>query len=491
MTWRGAWLDRVVPIAAVLLGTGLARADGQAISAWDGIAPGPSPVGFATSTLIDPTRVSSDGEPRQLLLSVWYPAEAGGTAMHFIDYARRYGAGPATDAELARHFREGFAPDVAVPLIERLMASPVLAQGGAPNRPGPYPLVLYAPGAGATLLTHVVTCEFLASYGFVVAGLAATGADGFGQTFDLEGQTAQQRDLALAVASLRQIAWVDSSRIALIGFSFGANAALLLGMRDPRIRALVSLDGAETFGNGTPMLRAAPDLSPLALGAALLRIEAWPDPHQDSTVVAALAASPQVIVRMPGADHHDFISRGVLLAVANQEQTVEARARYLLTLDLVRTFLDDRMSVPGAFQPERLVQRYALAAARVLRRPAHAPRITREQLVAWLGEPGGAGRVDSLQRRAGSTPILSAGTYQLVAARVAEQGRPDLAGDVLDLALRSFPRDGTLHAVRGNLWLETGDLRRAARAFETALTLDPTNLYALEGKAALAARSAR
>jgi Flp pilus assembly protein TadD len=96
--------------------------------------------------------------------------------------------------------------------------------------------------------------------------------------------------------------------------------------------------------------------------------------------------------------------------------------------------------------------------------------------------PGGTANIDSLQRLVGETPILSSGIYQLVASRLVESGRIGEAGPVLDLALRSYPRDPVLHAARGRAWLALGDRRRAAMAFSRALAIDPLNPYALEGR---------
>jgi len=476
---RTAALLALIPLGAVAL-------PAQTRSAWDSLTPGPYPVGFGVTQIPDPTRIGPHGQRRVVSLSVWYPASGGGTPMRFLDYARQYAAEAGSDSLLIERFRQGFAPEVPSLAVARLMASPVLARGGASRHATRRPLVLYAPGAGGSPLTHVITCEYLASYGYAVASLPATGADGFGQTFDLEGQTALERDLALALAALRDLDWIDTGRVSAIGFSFGANPALLLAMRDPGIRALVSLEGALTFRNATPILRASTDLSPLGTSAALLRLEAAPDPTQDSAIVDGLAASDQLIVRLPGADHHDVISRGVLLEVATQHLAPEARARYRLTLELTRRFLDSTFGDSVPLMADSLIVAFRAAKAQLSRRPARTGRITRDQLVGALIAAGGARRLDSLQRLAGRTPILSSGTYQLVASRLLDSGRKRDAGAVLDLALRSFPRDPNLHAARGMVYLALGDRNSAASSFARALAIDPLNLYALEGREQLA-----
>lgn len=462
---RFATVLALVPLGAAVL-------HAQTGSAWDSLTPGPHQVGFGVSQVPDPTRVDPNGQRRVVSLSVWYPASGRGTPRRFLDYARQYAAEPGSDSLLIERFRQGFAPEVPFSAVARLMDSPVLARGGAARDATRRPLVLYAPGAGGSPLTHVITCEYLASHGYAVAALPATGADGFGQTFDLEGQTALQRDLTLALAALRDLDWIDADRVALIGFSFGANAALLVAMRDPGIRALISLEGAITFRNATPILRASTDLAPLATSAALLRLEAAPDPTQDSTIVESLAASSQLIVRLPGAAHHDVISRAVLLEVATGRLSPEARARYRLTLEITRRFLDSTLGQSVPLMADSLVAAHPAAKAQVSRRPARTVRITRDGLVAGLIGPGGARRLDSLQRLAGRTPILSSGIYQLVASRLVDMGRAEAAGEVLDLALQSSPGDPNLHAARGNVYL--------------ALAIDPLNLYALEGREQLA-----
>lgn len=74
----------------------------------------------------------------------------------------------------------------------------------------------------------------------LVVALRGQGSSGFaaGQTFGLN----EWQDVKAAVETLRTQAFVDPTRIAVIGVGSGANAALLAASHDPSIRAIVLAD---------------------------------------------------------------------------------------------------------------------------------------------------------------------------------------------------------------------------------------------------------
>ena len=67
----------------------------------------------------------------------------------------------------------------------------------------------------------------------------------------------QAADLASAVSVVAARLPADTTVVGVVGYSFGARSALLLAMGNPRVRALVSLDGGIGTATGVESLRQA------------------------------------------------------------------------------------------------------------------------------------------------------------------------------------------------------------------------------------------
>jgi predicted dienelactone hydrolase len=192
-------------------------------------------------------------------LSVWYPA--------------------ASAASRARRAR--YRSSESATLRERLARA--LIRGDAleapPARPGPHPLLLYAPGWNCGPGENTVLAQDLASHGFVVAALDNLGADAPLDFSSAGAADATRRRLdeqarrgAAFVgrlldgifgqrgADLRErIGELDPHQVAMFGFSFGGAVAAETARRDSRIRAAANLDGwlfadAAEFGVPRPFL---------------------------------------------------------------------------------------------------------------------------------------------------------------------------------------------------------------------------------------------
>lgn len=77
-------------------------------------------------------------------------------------------------------------------------------------------------------------------------GTSAGGPFGFKQMNEVEFRKTDQ-DVAASVSDLRQRPGVDGSRIALVGASIGANAAVIRCTQDPNIKAVVALSPGRTY----------------------------------------------------------------------------------------------------------------------------------------------------------------------------------------------------------------------------------------------------
>jgi dienelactone hydrolase len=164
---------------------------------------------------------------------------------------------------------------VAAPVATTLLGAALHGSAGAAARPGAFPLVLVAQGNGQDAIDQVVLCEFLASRGYVVVTVPSPMRATPMTDHDEVGRFAERQATDLLGAIHLAAAagtGADTTRVGVVGHSFGARAALLVAMRNPRVRALVSLDGGIGTATAIDPFRRAPSFDPAAALPPLLHL---------------------------------------------------------------------------------------------------------------------------------------------------------------------------------------------------------------------------
>ena len=302
--------------------------------------PGDFAVGVAHHHWVDTERRDEvTAEPRELMLSVWYPASSdtrGPGASYFPDFDQMQ---PELAAKLGwpswavGHFR-GF----------RQRSMP-----GAQPLSGRFPLVLYSHGLNRNRFEAVFRMEQLASRGFVVVAVDHPyGADFVlfpgGRVQRFRDQRAPSNDLDQIEASrmVHVQRWVEDlrfvldqveilqqrgepvwesanlERIAAMGFSNGGTVAQVLAVGDARIDAVVNLDGTprgpavqHVFHVPSLMMHSDPpdasdeDLARWGITRAQLQA---PSRHlvERMTQIAGAAKAPAWVVHVRGSAHSNF-----------------------------------------------------------------------------------------------------------------------------------------------------------------------------------------
>jgi dienelactone hydrolase len=182
----------------------------------------PSPAGPQAVGRLDATLHDADG--RSLPVTVWYPST--GTAGRVV-----------ADGPLAA--------------------------------PAPAPVILYSPGWGGTRDQSSIQVENLASHGFVVVGCDDSSSDpandpDHGLSLELESDTALKESIERGDRHVRRQAnrilamlqglesghipvlagRLDLTHVGALGYSVGGPSSLQAGLLDPRIMAILNLDGA-------------------------------------------------------------------------------------------------------------------------------------------------------------------------------------------------------------------------------------------------------
>ncbi|MGW1177363.1 alpha/beta hydrolase family protein [Kitasatospora sp. NPDC002543] len=255
------------------------RGTGQQARAWLPRPTGPYPVGTTSLQLTDDRRDDpwKPGQPRRLMISLWYPTTRPATgddrAPYMLPAAAEHFGSAGSAAQSAHGFEPGRTDWAGIRTH---------ARAGAPGLPGgKRPVVLYSAGFGDPRTWGTGLVEDLASRGYTVvtvdhtydasevafpdgdlatsvlpALMARPGADmGALLRKTLQARVDDTRFVLDRLAGLRDderlpvglAASLDLDRIGMVGHSGGGSTALQTMHDDPRVKAGVNMDGQLHF----------------------------------------------------------------------------------------------------------------------------------------------------------------------------------------------------------------------------------------------------
>ena len=276
---------------------------------------GPFGVGLRVILQYDSSR-SFDNCSRPLQTLIWYPAadDGAGERMNYGDYMDLRVSDPAM-GELRKQVGVAGWYDAG---RNAARSDLMWAVRNAPSASGGFPVVIYAPSFSSTAWENADLCEYLASHGYLVLASPGMGVRRE-STHDLVGVEAQARDISFLIGYAATVPGADSTRVAVVGFSWGGLANVVAAARDTRIDALVALDGSLRYWPG--IVAQATDVRPENFTIPLMfffgqgTVESQeilekqsPVAHGPS-VLNAWVHGDLVGVHMPGMSHSQFNSR--------------------------------------------------------------------------------------------------------------------------------------------------------------------------------------
>ena len=473
--------------------------------------PGPYRVGLHVRQQYDRARVyqhprnpvtaqaTSGDRSRPLQTLIWYPAIGTGGALTYRDYVTTV----ATEEEFSRmpdqvRRATDALVEMRTPQVQRDLASPVRALRDAPERPGKFPVVIYAPSHSAYAIENADLCEYLASHGYIVIATPSLGPRSHTMTASLEGAEAQADDIGFLVGYAQTLAQADTSRIAVVGHSWGSLASVLAAARDDRIRALVTLDGslraAYDYVNGGP--RAAGYVTPERLGIPLLYMTRLQDEGAiGSELLARMRYADVYLATLDAASHMDFSSWSLRMApdaAFGKRTRAQSAQAYGAMARMVERFLDARLRNDA---PARRQLDDALAANRppagfvsfALRGAAGAPP-TLDTFLEQLGQQGFEHIAAIYDRLHAQNPDLALDPLQTHdwGMKLLREHRPADAMQVFRLGVKLYPeRFDFLYDGLGQAYEAAGERDAAIANYKQALALEPGQMHARERLGAL------
>lgn len=217
--------------------------------------PGPYAVGLKVVNQYDRSRTfgSTTGEngksligaagPRPIQTLIWYPASTSeGKRITVGNYA-----------QLSRSEIHFDRPDKSNAWVAKLTAYAdvaLLAKIDAPTANGRFPLVVYAPGQSSVAWDNADICEYLASHGYVVVSGPSLGKSTRDAGDNLDDIEAEATDISFLITYASTLVDVDSSKVAVAGWSWGGISNLFAASHDSRIKALIAFDGSMRYYPG-------------------------------------------------------------------------------------------------------------------------------------------------------------------------------------------------------------------------------------------------
>lgn len=334
----------------------------------------PYAAGFKSIHLEDTSRIYKPGTKegdrlhyRPVDLDLWYPASPSteGNPMLFKDLfqlheQRAMAYQDETDysgisEELILYFAAGFGMEASDG--KRLLRKQTSTYHRAPVAPGTFPLIVYMAGYNGMGWESYRLMEQLAENGFVVVSISSVGAYPGDMTNSLENTMEQVYDAEHALEFIQKTTEVpvDYSRKGLLGLSWGGMSGILLLDRHPDFKAMVSLDGTDTFYYGDTdqddaylsEIYEAGVLHPENTQAAFLHLEAG-DRLAEFTPMGEYCyykkiSSPVYYLRFLNSRHADFGS----MAWALETTPAEVQLYEKIMAVTLRFFQTEVSDIPG------------------------------------------------------------------------------------------------------------------------------------------------
>lgn len=292
-----------------------------------------------------------------MIISIWYPSQSITEALTLGDLIRMHPEeSNVQDSVLFTKFvapiKWMFGQEMNYETCMRLIDIPTRSYRDAKPMPGRFPLVI----ALSEPPTYFATFEFLASHGYVVAGLQCK--------FNTDSPppplhyTRYTDVMAELLNYMEQQDNVKKKSISVFGHGFGINPALYLAMRTPRIKRAINVDGG-FFGPRSNTTKSN-DYQPDRLTIPLLHMITTSQQKEDDVAQFKALTNPitRVIIRPVVFKHQDISVWGrlVTLGLRAKEEIAVVNNVYVELHRIMLDFLKDK-SQSNAF-PDLQIEKF-------------------------------------------------------------------------------------------------------------------------------------
>ena len=190
---------------------------------------------------------------RPIDIDLWYPAQASekdsvltfGQALGLLESRANYYTASTTGNGLTTNIAKSLCEGVKCSTPDKLLQQRSGTYKNEAEVKGRFPLILYMASFNGMAYENIALLEDLVRQGYIVASISSIGGWPGDMTMKRSDLMEQVHDATYALALLKKRPDVDSTRLGVIGYSWGGLAGAVLTSVQPDIDALVSLDGSE------------------------------------------------------------------------------------------------------------------------------------------------------------------------------------------------------------------------------------------------------
>lgn len=299
-----------------------------------------------------PEHKTSEG--RKLPMHIWYPTSDKSKLLpyaHFVNLMTAQteeGFKKDSDALAKKIFayqvdqlkgEDGFT----MAQLDTLLALKTNASLNANPIQQKFPLVIFPNGASPAYQS--VLCEYLASYGFVVAAVALKGEFSHVRGTSVKGLETAVIDLQFTLGRLLKLPYVNKQEVALIGNAMASSICASLASRNKKIKALISLEGGLLSQFEQNILNETNFYEPQRITLPLLAIYA-PHPSISPEQIYHLNYSERYFAHFPEMSEFHFLNFGLFEAYVPNiigEPRGDVKKGYKAAAELVLAFLDAKL----------------------------------------------------------------------------------------------------------------------------------------------------
>ncbi len=257
---------------------------------------------------------------RQFQINVWYPAQVGsGSSMKYRDYVHLRGRQTDfTDTEENRLFGEelfavqtdelGDDSTFTDENLQTLLDLDVLALREAKHLNEKFPVVVYPNGGSPAFQS--ITCEFLASHGYVIVAFVAKGRFSSGLEVSGVGLEAAVDDMEFVLGKISGLPNVNMGEVSLMANAISSSVCASTVARNEKIMALISLEGGLPSAFEQRLLNESLFYRPENLKAPILFIYA-PHPSIDPKYTYHLKYADRYYAHFPNMSEYVMLNYGM------------------------------------------------------------------------------------------------------------------------------------------------------------------------------------
>jgi hypothetical protein len=474
------------------------------------LKPGPQTVGFSVEHHYDYSRTfrkkedSPEEIARPVQILIWYPAQNDSVHKHMKYREYLFLAATELDFTPPDENREWalinqlsqrpMGEDKILgdsPLFKNALDKDTLAIKNAVPSPGPFPLIIYAPGGGDQAFDNHILCEYLASNGYIVASCPSFGYDSREYGADHIGIESHIRDSEFVMAKLLLFSNVDKNRIGTIGYSWGGLSSVFFAMRNSRINALVSLDGAEHMSHRIKTMRSFPFFPMIRkLKAASMHISVAGRTH-DFGFYKELKYSDAYHLHFPNLRHGLIGSRNLYLLMNPREDIPSPIKEYMnngyaiicrYTLNFLNAYLKKDQNSQDFIQNSPEVNGIRRGMLIIESKKAQEIPPMDEKFFSIIQNQG----VDEamklfteLRKKDPTIVLFDEMPMNNLGYRFLNAGQLNDSVKILRMNVETYPKSWNVYDSLADAYSALGDKEKAIANYEKSLELNPENTPAL------------